>query len=261
MPLLKALSTLPAHGAADPLRRVQHLGAYALPVFSFGAPAKAKVATISINPSVREFLGPKRTELGARRQRFTAPWLAGSTFTRAEAQAIQADCDNYFLRVDWRGRRTFYSWFHAMERLVNLSSPRLSYLTGEVCHLDLSPWASDPVWRFLSPEEKSEHLKLGVPVLLYQLGFANGDVTAPRSSTIRKILLNGVTTSRAVLTALGQRPAILDQKSVSLTSASGKKTILELTRGTVIGIDFVAWNIPLAQPFGNLAMRHIASSI
>jgi hypothetical protein len=262
MPLLTALNSIPNSGAPDPLRRVHVDGAYAQPVFSFGDPLKATVATVSINPSYQEFLTAKGAALAPGRQRFATPWLSRSPFTAAHVESIQADCNGYFHRIGHGGRRTFYgSWFRPMEALLNLSSRKLSYFSGDVCHLDLSPWASNPVWGGLNAAERYAHLALGVPVLLQQLGFPSGNPAAPRKSSIGKLLLNGKTTTEEVFRALAVTPSCTHQPPVLLTSSKGKTYTLEVQQGTVLGIDYVAWNIPLARPFGRQAMAHIAPLI
>jgi hypothetical protein len=74
MPLLAALQEAFAIQGDDPLERLTHPdGRLALPVFSFGDPTKALVATISLNPSDQEFFGSGA--LPEANVRFAEPWL------------------------------------------------------------------------------------------------------------------------------------------------------------------------------------------
>ena len=150
MPRQTALGAQPhslSAGQIDPLRRVRHpsTGAYAIPIFSFGNPLLAKVATISLNPSHQEFLNGAGASLSTSSQRFSTPWLNGTQ----TVASIQADCNNYFNRTTNRKNTYYKRWFSPMEQLLthpNTVTKKLSYLNGNACHLDLSPWHSNPAW-------------------------------------------------------------------------------------------------------------------
>lgn len=260
MPLLRALNNVAVKKSSDLLRLVRKDSTYAVPIFSFGNPNGANVASISINPSSKEFTEGVNEALPHGKQRFESPWMADGPFDLKSLTQIQADGNDYFKRTGIDRKPTFYrSWFGVMERLLNSAPTRHSYLDGSACHLDLSPWASDPVWGFLSTEERDEHLRIGLPVLLHQLGFTNG-VDKPRTSTIRKILLNGRTAKEEVFKALGVQPTDTSSHTEMLVSATSK-TPLKIDQGKIHGIDFVAWNIPLARAFGVQAIPHIAACI
>lgn len=257
MPFLDALNHA-VSGSSEKLRLLSNGNQFAIPIFSFGNPDGAKIASISLNPSGQEFKSYAKEILTRERQRFENPWIDAVPCNRDSLHAIQADGHRYFQRLDRSGARTFYrGWFGVMEALLNASRWQHSYLNGTACHLDLSPWASEPVWGELLNDEKIEHLKVGLPILLRQLGFSGG-VDTPRTSSIGKILLNGRTTATEVFKALAVEPTYTCRRTETLVSTTGNNRTLNVDTGTILGIEFVAWNIPLDKPFGRLAIPHIA---
>lgn len=260
MPRLSVLGSFFLHPpvGADPLKRVKNAvtGEYSIPVFSFGDPTNALIATISINPSDKEFLNRQGNPLHLLNARFTHPWVSPGAAPKPNltslVNAIQSDCNNYFKR------NTYYkSWFNPMQQLLthpNTKTKGLSYFNGSVCHLDLSPWASKPVWRRLTAAEQQAHITNGTPILLDQLGFSGGCIhQSERSSNIHTILLNGKTTVNTVLHALSPG---LKPKFVPVPGISG----LKIATGSVLGINYVGWNLYL-QRSGNWITQHIAPYI
>jgi hypothetical protein len=258
MPRLELLNSV-ASSIPDPMSRVWDGGQCAIPIFSFGDPTTARVATIGLNPSDREFL-ETATKTRLAQSRFANAWLTSPPpYAHADVIRIQADCNDYFLRP------TYYAkWFGPMEKILSAASTSgLSYFTGTACHLDLTPWATDPTWDGnralpgLPQNVKSAHIADGLPVLLEQLGFPFGVATNPRNSSIEKLVLNGATVVEQVLKVLGPATSCtVVQKS--LVSAGGNKTTLKIFQGKLLGIDYVGWNIPIGQAFGGMVGRHVA---
>ncbi|MYJ06255.1 MAG: hypothetical protein F4061_18035, partial [Acidobacteria bacterium] len=91
------------------------------PVISFGDVSVARVATISINPSHREFSD------------------GHIPLNRESVHDVLADCNGYFRREPYK------SWFNQLEAWI-LQKCGASYYDGTACALDLVQWATDPVW-------------------------------------------------------------------------------------------------------------------
>ena len=264
MPFAAALNDVPLFGTAAPLERLYDgQGKFAQPIFSFGDPAIATVATVSLNPSDREFLTRAGQPLPVSEERFHSPWLPGGPYNAIHAAGIQHDCNQYFVRLRRGGTRlTYYrGWFGSMERLLQQArTGKLSYLNGSVCHLDLSPWATRKKWKCLSQPVRDAHIQRGRPILLQQLGFAGGKAAAARTSSIRLLLLNGMTTLTEVLLALdGSAPNLVHP--APLPPSKGAPRFLNVYAGHVLGVAYVGWNIPLAQPFGYFAAKTVAPYI
>ena len=141
------------------------------PVVSFGDFTKAKVATIGINPSSAEFMdksasatsndllpeGKKRLAdaetLGLISDDPFDDDTAGYVLGASGAQDIWEKCRDYFINPN-----PYWSWFSDLESV--LTGLSVSYKDSTACHLDISPWATDPVFRDLTQEQR-ERLLLG----------------------------------------------------------------------------------------------------
>jgi hypothetical protein len=243
MPLLAALNNRPGFALSSG-------GRHAIPIFSFGDPRRAHVATIGLNPSDKEFLHRGLPILPGK-QRFATPWLPTLPHTVHTVTRVQADGNSYFTRQPYR------RWFGIMERLLQSSPSRYSYWQNSACHLDLTPWATSPVWRHLGHVQKRHLLHFGLPALRYQLGFAGGTANGNRASPIGKILLNGQTVVDEVLRAFSM-PIPSRFHVATLYAASSASCSLKIYTTSILGIATVGWNLPLAGPFGALAVPHIA---
>ena len=134
------------------------------PVVSFGDPSKARVATLGINPSDKEFLDNRGALLVGSEQRFAnLPFLDAQRCEDLDEHQIRIVvewCNNYF-HGNW-----YKKWFGVIEKWI-LPKIGTSYMDGSACHLDLVQWATNPVWQKLDPttatrklmEEGAEHLK------------------------------------------------------------------------------------------------------
>ena len=154
------------------------------PVVSFGDFTKAKVATLGINPSSREFMDTSSTGttnelLPEGKKRLadyesigilstdpldddTAQYILGSKGSKE----IWEKCRDYF-----KGPNAYWSWFNDLEKIVNFTGA--SYKDDTACHLDLSPWATDPTFSGLEKEQQ-ERLLLGeADFLSWQIAKSN----------------------------------------------------------------------------------------
>jgi hypothetical protein len=137
------------------------------PVVAFGDPARARVATLGINPSRNEFLdGDGHLLDGSRRRLATLVSLSAgrlNDLTDAQAAAVVAECAAYFQRNPYR------LWFDPLDQLMQ-AGVGASFHDGTACRLDLVQWASDPVWGRMSDERVRQALiDDGVPHLRAQL--------------------------------------------------------------------------------------------
>lgn len=195
------------------------------PVISFGDARRATVATLGWNPSKREFLDPRNSELISEERRLeTLSSLGEAGLATASSKAVFRifdACNRYF-------HRNPYHWFNRLEKI--LKHIGASYHDGSACHLDFVQWATDPVWGKLSPAHRSDLLRSDVSFLRRQLA----------QEHIQLLLLNGA--------------GIVNQYRAQF---HGKLTESHLpgrlklftgydTRGTKV----VGWNINLQSSFG-----------
>ncbi len=114
------------------------------PVPFFGEVSTARVATVGINPSNREFVDGSGRELDAASQRLpTLGSLGLESWSQVDAEGVRSivgACQTYF-----RGN-PYNRWFGVLERILTRSSA--SFYGGDIvaCHLDLVPFATRGKW-------------------------------------------------------------------------------------------------------------------
>jgi hypothetical protein len=157
---------------------------WACPVPYFGNLDTAKLATVGLNPSNREFVNTNGDELSGNERRF--PTLASlglkswSHASEEQLNAIDNACSKYFFGNPYDG------WFRALDKLIVGSDHSFYGMFAEACHLDLCPFATTTKWGELTGASRQSLLEAGGDFL--------GNLIA--SSDIRTLILNGQTVIR-----------------------------------------------------------------
>lgn len=198
------------------------------PVVAFGAFRTAWLASIGINPSVREFCDEDGRELVKDRR---LPTFRSLAIERLEgtppsvAEKIVEECESYFAPT-----RKPYPWFNALERIF--AGAGGSYRDGTACHLDLVPWATERVWKRATPKRpaltaaaRKKLLSDGVPFLLAQLEQEN----------ITALVVNGA----AVIKELRRHTPIELRELPSIHHGCGTRVFSGELRRTKV----VAWTV------------------
>lgn len=199
------------------------------PVVSFGDAGKARVATLGLNPSRREFV-ERGVELDGAYRRFETLTSLGAAspgaLSREQIERVVRRCSRYFQGNPYTG------WFGRLEE--TLQAVGASYYDGTACHLDLSQWATDPTWNRLPSDARARLTRLDGPFLNSQLEQEN----------IRLLLLNGagvtIGFARALNVELKSHPVTVSDRSVTTRFAAG-----------AIGhVRVVSWSTNLQSSFG-----------
>jgi hypothetical protein len=154
------------------------------PVPSFGDPSRARVATLGLNPSNREFVDTEGRELDGKIRRFPTLNSLGlrswSTARREHVELIVDACQAYFLRNPYDG------WFRKLDFVI--ASTQASYYDerNRACHLDLIPFATTRKWTELKREQRSSLLRFAGDTLARVL----------RDTPVRVMVLNGASVVR-----------------------------------------------------------------
>lgn len=152
---------------------------WACPVPYFGNLDTAKIATVGLNPSNREFVNELGEELTGHSRRF--PTLASlglkdwKDATDEQLEAIDNSCSKYFFGNPYDG------WFKALDKLILGSNCSFYGMFAEACHLDLCSYATTTKWGELSTAYKQELLNLGGDFLAQLIA----------NSEIKTLVLNG----------------------------------------------------------------------
>lgn len=140
------------------------------PVISFGDFTKAKLLTVSINPSSLEFA--TKGKLFPETQKRLVDKEALGIDLRAElleehAERIWKGCQAYF-------KVNPYIWFESIGSL--LSTIEYSYLEGNAAHVDLVQWSTFPAWKDIPKEAQRNFITKDLNFLEYQISMPNVEI-------------------------------------------------------------------------------------
>jgi hypothetical protein len=193
-----------AVAAADVIR-------WASPVPSFGDLSCARVATLGLNPSNREFVDQFGRELEGPTRRFhTLTSLGLNSWAEADLRHLQLiidSCDAYF------AGNPYDRWFRTLDQVV--AAANASYYSaggGAACHLDLIPYATAQKWTDLTGRQRTSLL------------MAAGDALALllRDSAVQMLILNGQAVVDHFSAAFGASLQKYEMTDWTLSRASAK---------------------------------------
>ena len=132
-----------------------------IPIVFFGEIEKARLATIAINPSNREFTNTKHEIFPPNKKRFVDRDILGvsdnDTLSLKQAEMVYQSLCNFF------HKRPYMQWFGQLEKLF--LEANLSYFKGDIINLDISPWATSVKWSNLTEEQRSDLVSHGGKLL------------------------------------------------------------------------------------------------
>ena len=174
---------------------------WACPVPSFGDP-DSRVATLGLNPSLREFVDSHGRPLrGDSRRLHTLESLDLTSWSEADDQHI---------RLIWDACRSYFSknpynrWFRPLDNL--LSGTGASYYVPDyshrACHLDLVPFATNKAWSKLDVRQRARLLCVSGDMFGLML----------RDSSVRILILNGISVVKEFQSITG---SCLEEEDVS----------------------------------------------
>ena len=186
-----AMATLVSALDADGLGNETVIG-WAAPVPYFGRLSRARIATVGLNPSNKEFVsddGKALSEASARLPTMGSLNLAAwGSADYCSIRAMLGACEDYF-DVNPYGR-----WFGVLERLLLESDASYYGVDASACHVDVVPFATHAKWGDLPRSAQVRLLHVGLDATGLLL----------RDSQVEVLVLNG----RSVATAL--RPHLDD---------------------------------------------------
>lgn len=153
--------------------------AWGAPVPAFGNPDLARVATLGLNPSNREFVDTDGVELSGDDRRFhTLHSLGLSTWDQVEGDhldRILTSCTQYF------AGNPYDQWFRRLDGIISATGSSYYSAASPACHLDIIPYATSQKWTALSNRQRAGLLRLAGDTLALLLS----------TSAIRVLILNG----------------------------------------------------------------------
>jgi hypothetical protein len=219
------------------------------PVIWFGNYEQAKVCSISINPSDKEFYRhpPKldnyvipdnllRDNAARLCSREELKKNDNDPLDDNDATKIKEYCNDYFFKNPYKG------WFRHFEYFLNKIGS-YSYYDGTCVHLDIVQWATTPTWSGLQKGVREKHIINDLPILKQLL-----------EKDFEAMFLNG----KSVVKIISE---YLNIKLSVKTSSIDNKTLIiytgEYNRTKVIG-----WNHPLQRSvLGNSKNKDILCAL
>jgi hypothetical protein len=205
----------------------------ALPVLFFGDLLMANVATVSLNPSNREYVNRAGHELIGLDRRFETLGSLGAP-SRASMTGERCNRAVSTMRGYFDPGRPVYNWFNGMGRVMEGFG--FPYWKRQAAHLDLVQEATAPTWsrlRDARPGEVQALMEQDIPFLKWQIDtFPLAALVCNGRSTFDQV----VRLARAETVASGELARVT--WTIALAHAGDRQ------------IAVVGWNIPLSRPTG-----------
>jgi hypothetical protein len=144
----------------------------------------------------------------------------------AQANVVLQECATYFERNPYR------QWFDQLDDLLGATCDA-SYYDGSACHLDLVPWATDPVWRRIDASARQRLLADGLPRLKDEMD----------QNAFDAVMVNGRGVIEEVLAAGLADFSVVDHLVVDRVSC-------RLYQGVSRGARWVAWSTNIQSSHG-----------
>jgi hypothetical protein len=149
------------------------------PVPSFGDLSSARVATVGLNPSNREFMDELGNELQGPFRRFhTLSSLGITSWADADSRHLRLiieSCYSYFFG------NPYDAWFRRMDQIISGANASFYDPSCAACHVDLIPYATARKWTDLTLRQRQVLLGAAADTLGLLL----------KDSQVRVLILNG----------------------------------------------------------------------
>jgi hypothetical protein len=202
-----------------------------LPVLFFGDVAAARVATVGLNPSDREYLSDSGSLLDGAAQRFAT---LASLRAADRASLTDTQCEE---AIEWMrhyfdpGRPVYSSYFLTLGHFLN--GWGVDFTDGTAVHLDVVQEATQPRWSGLARAARQALVGTDLPFLAEQV----------RLLGVHAVICTGATVSSLVKAQLGVE--VRGTGTLELEGWwVGNATVGEWT------LPVAGWNRPLHQPTG-----------
>lgn len=193
----------------------------------------AVVATVSLNPSWREFQSPAGTWLRGRQRRLASMISLGvrdpGDLHDEHLAQVVAESNGYFRGPGWN--RQWFGWLESVLR----ESGAGSYLDGSACHLDLVQWATKPIQRDLPCTAWQQLVDADREFFSWQLAHSNVTV----------VLLNGASVMHGL-----QRAGLVSDWATERLEYQARAGVdqLHMFQACSAGVVLLGWNRPVAGP-------------
>ena len=209
---------------SQPLPSTDKIVEGSIPIVFFGNVERAEIATLSLNPSNKEF-----EHNGVRRciDRKQLKVADNQKLSSEQAESVYKSLLLYF-KVN-----PYKTWFNPMNKLFQ--SKGYEYYNDQIVHLDISPWATNDKWKNLSRDERE-------PII---------DTTIIKNVIekrgIKKLFINGKTALNVFFATFNIEEKEIQNTSFQYTTQNGNKRSFIIYETEIFGCLIYGWNLYIHQ--------------
>ncbi|GIV28934.1 MAG: hypothetical protein KatS3mg033_2031 [Thermonema sp.] len=222
---------------SQPLPSVVRIVEKSVPIVFFGNIEKAEIATLSLNPSNKEFVkkGIKRLV-----DREVLGVKDNEKLNSQQAEMVYQSLLCYFKKNPYKG------WFNHLNKLFQ--NKGYEYYNDKIVHLDISPWATSDKWNKLSKDQRESIIDSSdSPIIKKVIELSN----------IRYLFINGKTTFDVFRELCKITPENIQEKNFEYLTKSGSKRNLTIYESTFLGRKVVAWNLYVQRSCPDILTQQI----
>lgn len=195
-----------------------------IPIVFFGNVEKAKIATLSLNPSNIEFEHNGKRRCIDRKQLGVSD---NQKLTRKQAESVYQSLLIFF-KVN-----PYKRWFNPMNKLFQ--NKGYEYYNDKIVHLDISPWATSDKWNNLSQEAKNSIIDTTIIKNVIE------------KRKIKKLFINGKTAFKVFCTTLNIATNEITEKVFEYHTKNGNKRRFITYETEIFECKIIAWNLYIHQ--------------
>jgi hypothetical protein len=205
---------------SEPLPTIVKIVEGSIPIVFFGNVEKAEIATLSLNPSNKEF-----EHNGVRRcvDRMELGVSDNQKLTSGQAESVYKSLLLFF-KVN-----PYKTWFNPMNNMFK--SKGYEYYNDKIVHLDISPWATSDKWGSLSLEQRESIIDTTIIK----------NVIEKRG--IKKVFVNGKTAFNIFCTTININGKDIKEARFDYIGLNGKNKRFMIYETEIFGCKIIGWNL------------------
>lgn len=210
---------------SEPLPTTTKIVEGSIPIVFFDNVEKAEIATLSLNPSNKEFEHNSVIRRCVDRKKLGVS--DNQKLTREQAESVYQSLLLYF-KVN-----PYKAWFNPMNKLFQIKGYK--YYNDKIVHLDISPWATSSKWDSLSQVERESIIDTTIIE----------NVIEKRG--IKKLFINGKTAFNVFYATLNIEIKNIKETSFNYITKKGYTRSFIIYETKIFGCKIIAWNLYIHQ--------------
>jgi hypothetical protein len=210
---------------SEPLPTTTKIVEGSIPIVFFGNVEKAEIATLSLNPSNKEFEHNSVIRRCVDRKQLRVS--DSQKLTREQAESVYQSLLLYF-KVN-----PYKAWFNPMNKLF--LSNGYEYYNDKIVHLDISPWATFNKWNSLSREERESIIDASIIEKVIKM------------RGIKRLFINGKTAFNVFCTTLNIKAKKIQETSFNYITKNSNNRSFIIYETEIFDCKIIGWNLYIHQ--------------